>query len=179
MTENIKDNKEIEVEFPEDLEQEKEKISSESSQEKTNEVPKSKKSGDKKGDQYKQKYEDLNEQFLRLRAEFANYKKRMEREQLDLADYVKLEMIKKFLPVLDDFDHMLQKSVGLDGEMEKVFFFHLPFGPKDLPDRVFCIRIGTLERGKVLLPQKDPASLPHRRHIQGPGQMPGVISIDR
>jgi molecular chaperone GrpE len=110
MTENIKDSKEIEVDFPEEMDQDQEKISPESSEEITKKSSKSKKSSDKKTDKYKQKYDDLNEQFLRLRAEFANYKKRMEREQLDLADYVKLEMIKKFLPVLDDFDHMLQKS---------------------------------------------------------------------
>jgi molecular chaperone GrpE len=110
MTENIKDSKEIEVDFPEEKDQDQDKISPESSEEITKKGLKSKKSNDKKTDQYKQKYDDLNEQFLRLRAEFANYKKRMEREQLELADYVKLEMIKKFLPVLDDFDHMLQKS---------------------------------------------------------------------
>lgn len=64
----------------------------------------------KKYNDLNQKYTELNEQFLRLRAEFANYKKRVEREQLELADYIKGEFIKKLLPILDDFKHMLEKS---------------------------------------------------------------------
>lgn len=58
------------------------------------------------------KLKSLQEQNLRLRAEFANYKKRVEREQLDFAPYLKGEMMKKLLPILDDFKIMLEKSSG-------------------------------------------------------------------
>jgi molecular chaperone GrpE len=116
MTEERKTSKEIEVEFPEEDitsdndDGDQEQISSEPTENLTNKSSKSKKEVDKKPENFKHKHEELNEQFLRLRAEFANYKKRMEREQLDLADYVKLEIIKNLLPILDDFDHMIQKS---------------------------------------------------------------------
>lgn len=64
----------------------------------------------KKRDDYKEKFEELNENFMRVRAEFANYKKRIEREQIEFSDYIKGEMIKSFLPILDDFDHMIRKT---------------------------------------------------------------------
>ncbi len=70
----------------------------------------------KKLEESEKKYEELNEQFLRLRAEFANYKRRIERDQLELGDYIKGEVIKKILPVLDDFKHMLEKSGENAGE---------------------------------------------------------------
>ncbi len=54
--------------------------------------------------------EELKEQNLRLRSEFANYKRRVEKEQIELADYIKSEFIKKLLPVLDDFQHMFEKA---------------------------------------------------------------------
>jgi molecular chaperone GrpE (heat shock protein) len=47
-----------------------------------------------------------------LRAEFANYKRRVEREQIEFSEYLKGEVIKEFLVVFDDFDQMLQKSEG-------------------------------------------------------------------
>lgn len=53
------------------------------------------------------KYEEQN---LRIRAEFANYKRRVEREQADFAMYFKGEILKNLLPVLDDFKMMFDKS---------------------------------------------------------------------
>ncbi len=61
-------------------------------------------------EQLKKQIEELKEQNLRLRSEFANYKRRVEREQIELADYIKSEFIKKLLPVLDDFQHMFEKA---------------------------------------------------------------------
>ena len=50
------------------------------------------------------------EQLQRLQAEFINYKKRIEREKLEFSDYCKGELISELLPVLDDFDRLLQHS---------------------------------------------------------------------
>lgn len=52
----------------------------------------------------KQNYFD---QLQRLRAEFANYKKRTENEKLLLSDYIKSEFIKSLLPLIDDFERLL------------------------------------------------------------------------
>jgi molecular chaperone GrpE len=69
-------------------------------------------------DEAQEKYKVLNEQFLRFRAEFSNYKKRVEREQIEYSGYLKGELIKKILPILDDFNHMLEKSQeNVNGEL--------------------------------------------------------------
>jgi molecular chaperone GrpE len=126
MVDHKKEAKEIPIEFLEDEEKESskedkhqedldEKLTDESSR-------KEKKSAEehkKKKDEYKIKYEDLNDQFMRIRSEFANYKRRVEREQLEFADYIKGEYVKKILPVLDDFEHMLSKS-NKEGNEESV-----------------------------------------------------------
>ncbi len=112
------DEKDIPIDFPE--EEVKTTEQNESSSGTDGEASAKSKAGEKekkRGTDYKklyqelnQKYEALNDQYLRLRAEFANYKRRVEREQLELADYIKGEFMKKLLPVLDDFNHMLEKS---------------------------------------------------------------------
>ncbi len=66
---------------------------------------------------FREKVKALEEQNLRIRAEFANYKKRVEREQQEFATYIKGEMIKKLLPVVDDFKSMLERSE--EGENER------------------------------------------------------------
>jgi molecular chaperone GrpE len=115
-----KHEKEISIDFIEEEDsekpadegtEEKEKYSTEAAHEGKEHGKSAKKSrhGDKKViEEYKKQYEELNEQFLRLRAEFANYKRRMEREQIEFSDYVKREIVKKLLPILDDFDHMFK-----------------------------------------------------------------------
>jgi molecular chaperone GrpE len=117
MVEHKKDAKDIPIEFLEEEEKEKSKEKNEDENldepiagDTSRKDRKSTEDHKKKKDEYKIKYEELNDQFLRLRSEFANYKRRVEREQLDFADYVKGEYIKKILPILDDFEHMLNKS---------------------------------------------------------------------
>lgn len=50
------------------------------------------------------------EQLQRLQAEFMNYKKRVEKERLELSDLFKSELIGSLLPVIDDFERMLDHS---------------------------------------------------------------------
>ncbi len=54
-----------------------------------------------------EKIKELEDRLLRLQAEFLNYKRRVEKEQLELADFVKGEIFKKILPILDDFKAMM------------------------------------------------------------------------
>lgn len=119
MSEHKKDEKEIPVDYLEEEGSEKSEVESTESDisehhETSNKRKKSKEDDKKKLNVYKKKYEELNEQFLRFRAEFSNYKKRVEREQIEYSDYLKGEFVKKLLPVLDDFDHMMDKSEGGD-----------------------------------------------------------------
>jgi len=62
------------------------------------------------GESIEEKIREYEEQNLRIRAEFANYKRRVEREQADFVMYFKGEILKNMLPVLDDFKMMFEKS---------------------------------------------------------------------
>ncbi|MEZ4895370.1 MAG: nucleotide exchange factor GrpE [Saprospiraceae bacterium] len=55
-------------------------------------------------DQIQQELDELKDKYLRLFAEFDNYKKRTIKERLDLMKTAGQETIKSLLPVLDDFD---------------------------------------------------------------------------
>ena len=55
-----------------------------------------------------QKYEELNDTHLRLRAEFDNYRKRSMREKADLIKMGGEGALKNLLPVIDDFERALQ-----------------------------------------------------------------------
>ncbi|MCA2005367.1 MAG: nucleotide exchange factor GrpE [Ignavibacterium sp.] len=48
------------------------------------------------------------EKFLRKAAEFENYKRRTENDQLNLINYAAESFIKKILPIVDDFERSLE-----------------------------------------------------------------------
>jgi len=56
------------------------------------------------------------EQLQRLQAEFVNYKKRIEKERLEFSDFFKSELASSLLPVIDDFEHMLNHTNDEDNE---------------------------------------------------------------
>ncbi len=59
------------------------------------------------------------DKYLRLFAEFENYKKRMIREKVDVRRLASIDTITKLLPVLDDFERA--KAVAEDETTEEVF----------------------------------------------------------
>lgn len=65
---------------------------------------KSKGSDKKKVEELTQEVADLKDKYLRLFAEFDNYKKRTVKERLDLLRTAAQDTISSLLPVLDDFD---------------------------------------------------------------------------
>ena len=105
MVPNDKQEKEIKVEFSEEKSPES-KASAENktnAQKTTSEVSELEKELNKK----EEKIQELEDRLLRLQAEFLNYKRRVEKEQLELADYIKGELFKKIIPILDDFKAMM------------------------------------------------------------------------
>ena len=50
----------------------------------------------------------LHDRLLRQAAEFDNYRKRVDRERKDLAQFAALDFVEELLPVLDDFERALQ-----------------------------------------------------------------------
>ena len=66
-----------------------------------------------------QKYEELNDTHLRLRAEFDNYRKRTMREKADLIKLGGESALKNLLPVIDDFERALQ-NIRATEEMDAI-----------------------------------------------------------
>jgi molecular chaperone GrpE len=51
---------------------------------------------------------EAKDKYLRLAADFDNYKKRMRQEQLETMQHASSELIKRMLPVLDDLQNVLE-----------------------------------------------------------------------
>jgi len=104
-------------------EEEEENI--EQTQENSNSTKKESKKSKKSKTISKDKYDklekekaELNDKFVRLFAEFDNYKKRTSRERLELLQTASKGLILKMLPVMDDFDRAVA-SMETD-ELEQV-----------------------------------------------------------
>jgi len=68
----------------------------------------------------------------RLQAEFENYKKRIEKEHQELAKFSNVHLIKKLLPLLDDFDQALNTSTANVEDLKKgLQLLHLKFKVSD------------------------------------------------
>jgi molecular chaperone GrpE len=55
-------------------------------------------------DGWKQKYQEMNDKYLRLYSEFDNFRKRSAREQVELRKTASADIFTAILPILDDFD---------------------------------------------------------------------------
>ena len=54
------------------------------------------------------KYDELNDRYLRLMAEFDNYRKRTLKEKMDLTKYAEEDVIKGILPVVDNMERAIK-----------------------------------------------------------------------
>lgn len=68
---------------------------------------------------WQEKYETLNNQYLRLAADFDNYRKRQEQERENLLKYGAENTVKKLIEVLDNFDRGL-KAIETVDDCDKV-----------------------------------------------------------
>jgi molecular chaperone GrpE len=59
---------------------------------------------------WEEKYEEMNDKFLRLYAEFDNYRRRTNKERIELIGTASAGVIKDMIPVLDDFDRALANN---------------------------------------------------------------------
>jgi len=51
---------------------------------------------------------ELQDRFLRAQAEFQNFRKRVEKERVEFAEYASTEAVRVLLPILDDFERALK-----------------------------------------------------------------------
>lgn len=73
---------------------------------------------------------ELQDRYLRLAAEFDNYRKRTLKEKSELIQTAGEEMLKNILPVIDDFDRSLQiieNSTEVEGLRQGVLLIHAKF----------------------------------------------------
>lgn len=61
---------------------------------------------------------ELQERWLRLRAEFENYRRRTQKEQMETFERASMDVIAALLPVMDDFERALQVETA-DAEYAK------------------------------------------------------------
>ena len=59
--------------------------------------------------------EGLNDRYLRLMADFQNYKRRTSQEKADIYTYANEKIISELLPVMDDFERALSHETDASG----------------------------------------------------------------
>lgn len=97
-----------------------EKAPAEQTVEKTEEIDKDSKSEiDAQIDKLQQEYDTLNNQYIRLAADFDNYRKRQAQERESLLKYGAEDTLKKLVEVLDNFDRG-EKAIKDIEDCEKV-----------------------------------------------------------
>jgi molecular chaperone GrpE len=60
------------------------------------------------------KFLELNERFLRLHADFDNFRKRSRKEHLETIDHANAQLLKDLLPILDDFERAIVNNESAD-----------------------------------------------------------------
>jgi molecular chaperone GrpE len=64
--------------------------------------------------------EETNDRYLRLAADFENFKKRARQERVELIQYASAQLAERLLPVLDDFERVVEHTPdGLDENWSK------------------------------------------------------------
>ena len=71
-----------------------------------------------KNSELEAKYADVNDKYIRLFSEFDNYRKRAAKERAELFKTASEDIIKKMLPILDDFERALQTMEKSDNKAD-------------------------------------------------------------
>ena len=66
------------------------------------------------------KYKEMQDRYLRLNAEFDNYKKRMMRENSDRLKYFNMELIKELLPSVDNLERAISHAGVENSDLESM-----------------------------------------------------------
>lgn len=77
-------------------------------------APEAENTEEKAEEKTEEKADDGNEKYVRLMAEFQNYKKRVAKEKNDIREYATEKLVMELLPVLDNFERALAASAEND-----------------------------------------------------------------
>ncbi len=61
-----------------------------------------------------EKYAELNNKYLRIHAEFDNYRKRTNKEKIDIIGNASASVLKDMIPVIDDFERAILNNKEVD-----------------------------------------------------------------
>ena len=75
-------------------------------------------------DGLKREKEALQDRLLRTAAEFDNYRKRVDRERRDLADYTAADVVSEMLPIVDNLERALAAAAEADPLRKGVELIH-------------------------------------------------------
>ena len=114
MRKRMSEEQKKEAQTPED-EVKKEAGSAEATETpKEDNAPEAEKTEEKSEEKAEEKADDGNEKYVRLMAEFQNYKKRVAKEKNDIREYATEKLVMELLPVLDNFERALAASAEDD-----------------------------------------------------------------
>ena len=85
----------------------------------TGETPEAEEPAKEEKNEWQEKYETLNNQYIRLAADFDNFRKRQEAEKESLLKYGAENTVKKLIEVIDNFDRGM-KAIETVEDCEKV-----------------------------------------------------------
>ena len=67
----------------------------------------------------KEKFTELNDKYLRLHAEFENFKKRTAKERIELYRTAGEDVLTTLLPILDDFERAIKAKADAGEELKE------------------------------------------------------------
>jgi molecular chaperone GrpE len=67
---------------------------------------------------------ELQDRLLRTQAEFQNFRRRVEKERLELAEYASMEAVRALLPIVDDFERALRSDPGTSDYAKGIELIH-------------------------------------------------------
>ncbi len=106
MAKEVKDTQEQEE--LKDKKHEKEEVADEKKQSGEKHAKSRKEDKDQKMEELGQKLNEINDKYLRLSAEFDNYRKRTLKERMELTRSAGEQILEKILPVMDNFERALK-----------------------------------------------------------------------
>lgn len=74
-----------------------------------------------------EKYAELNDKYIRIHAEFDNFRRRTNKEKLDIISTANAGVLKDLLPVIDDFERAIVNNDKIDDIESVKEGFHLIF----------------------------------------------------
>jgi molecular chaperone GrpE len=105
--------------------------------------PEKPQSGDSRLEQCTRELQELKDSYQRMLADFANYKKRQEKEQAQWSRLAQADIIAPLLTIIDDFERALQQKSDSDTHRSWISGFELIY--KELLKYLDKIGIKTIE----------------------------------